>query len=775
MEKSKKKINKKVFSKKATGRSRKRVAMNAATAKTTVAKKQPEKQLEKQNVKRKITWKFPKFPNVKLDLKLTYIVVLFIYFLMLSFIDFILFANVKHDLIVLPYVLIAVNLGLSLIFCGLYGLFKKIGHIIICVFLFLLFIFTIMELAIFSTFNAFMPFSTIFANATDVLKNYGNETSLVAKNVVIPLFCTLAFLVVCLLLFKKLSAGYEKIHERYNYISIIAGLIILIVIRMPLEVNPDFTTNVLRFGLKEAVVYSLKRNNAIEIKDINKIEIVREKVEEKPHLSDSKTNTKIATAADTTTIEKIATAAEVSIPLGDNVLDIDFSKYNSDDPILNQINKYVESLKPTNKNRYTGIFKGKNLILICAEAYSHYVLDPVLTPTLYRLTNNGIRFNDFYVPSWGGSTSSGEFAFLTGLIPCEGADSMRKTVNKNMVFTMPRVLKKLGYKTGAYHNGKSDYYDRNVTHAENIGFDFYMATDNGLSAITHDSWPTDELMFEKTFETYCDDGPFCMYYMTMSGHAFYNDSESFKVQKSINKVKEVHGDKYPEQVNNYICYQMYLEDAVKKLVDMLEEKGMLDDTVICMVADHYPYGLKDNAFTDGNDYLSDLYGDKMKIDTFEIDKNMPILWSSVLEKEYINFPKDIDEPTSSIDLLPTFLNMFGIDYDSRFIAGRDVFSDNEAIVMYNNGKWRTKKGTYILEKNKTDMDSDYVDITKMVVNNKILYSKYVVDNDYYNLIFGDTDPFTYKENKVREVKLKGKAAEATTSETLETKEESPEN
>lgn len=423
-----------------------------------------------------------------------------------------------------------------------------------------------------------------------------------------------------------------------------------------------------------------------------------------------------------------------------NVFDIDFEKLNSksSDQMLINVNDYVSSLIPSKKNEYTGIFKGKNLILICAEAYSYYVLDPVLTPTLYRLTYNGFRFNDFYVPSWGGSTTSGEYAFLTGLIPCHATESMKQTIGKNMYFTMPRALKRKGYNTGAYHNGNYRYYDRNLTHGENLGFDFFLATGNGIEKVTK-SWPIDVEMIEDTFKTYCDNGPFCMYYMTMSGHAFYNDDESYKVIKSIEKVKERHGEKYEKQVMNYICYQMYLEDALTKLVELLTEKNMLDDTVICMVSDHFPYGLNSAAFTDGIDYLPNLYG-KGELNELELDRNMPILWSGCLENKYSHFKKDIDAPTSSLDLLPTLLNLFGEDFDSRLLVGRDALSDAEAVVAYNDGALKTSKGAYIPHDMKfhpnvgEEVDSQYVKLVRENAKNKVLYSDYVVTKDYFDYI-----------------------------------------
>ncbi len=117
------------------------------------------------------------------------------------------------------------------------------------------------------------------------------------------------------------------------------------------------------------------------------------------------------------------------------------------------MHQYVNSVAPSEKNEYTGLFKGKNLILICAEAFSDQVISKELTPTLYRLTHKGIYFSDFLSASWGGSTSTGEYSFLTGLIPIDGVETIQETRDKLNYYTMGTQLMKEGYHSCAYHNG----------------------------------------------------------------------------------------------------------------------------------------------------------------------------------------------------------------------------------------------------------------------------------------------------------------------------------
>lgn len=640
-----------------------------------------------------------------------------IFFIVLMAIDIVLFVvtGVNADR---NYIHVAsLNFALSGVLQFLYIRFGKKGLLASEIAVALILIITIVEIILFETYGIFMPPSSAINNAKHVKENYSDElVKVIAKNVTfivrfiifygVFLISSNEYLVKKqeLTTFENLSSVKKKI----NFVVLTASMILLCASFIFIDKSNDFSFNVQKYGIKTALVKSFfKTKENLKIETNNVVEIKRDK----------------------SYLDKY------------NVFDIDYENLDDTgfDERCKNVNEYVASRTPSNKNDYTGLFKGKNLILICAEAYSHYVINEELTPTLYRLTNNGFRFTDFYVPSWGGSTTSGEFAFLNGIIPNDAADSMKNTIGRNMCFSMPRVLKREGYNTGAYHNGNFRYYDRHLTHCEQEGFDYYLANGNGLEEIAG-NWATDEEMIEKTLDTYYDKEPFCMYYMTISGHAFYNDSSNYKVIKNIKKVKEVHGDKYPDQVNNYICYQLYLEEALHTLVTNLEKYNLLDNTVICMVADHYPYGLNAASFTDGTNYISHLY-EISDLNQFNLDKSMPIIWSYSLENEHKHFVKTIDTPSSSIDLLPTLLNLFGASYDSRLIAGRDVFSDEEPFVVYNSGSYITNRGRYSKLTNKFNsydgnaVSKEYIEEYKEKARNLILFSAYITYADYYNYVF----------------------------------------
>lgn len=428
---------------------------------------------------------------------------------------------------------------------------------------------------------------------------------------------------------------------------------------------------------------------------------------------------------------------ETPIEYGYNKLDLDFEALNQGASTkIKNLNSYVSSLTPSKKNEYTGLFKGKNLIMISAEAFTAEVIDPVLTPTLYRLANKGIQFTDYYQPSSAGTTG-GEYQNVFGMLPMAGGRSFKNTADNLNYYTMGSQLDRLGYYGKAFHNNSYTYYDRNKTHI-NLGYsDGFMGQGNGMEQYVKKAWPQSDLeMFQGTLPEYIGKQPFNVYYMSVSGHSGYTRSGNSMTNKNWDKVKDLN---YSDTVKGYLAANLELENALTYMVGELEAKGVADNTVIVISTDHFPYGL-DEAGTLGNmPYLSELYGYNVT-DYFERDHNRLVIWSGCLEKME---PIVVDTPTFSLDILPTLSNLFGTEFDSRLMPGRDVFSDAAPLVYNTNYDWKTDLGTYYSSSGKFVATNDsvtipdgYVENMKKVVRNKINYSTVAPNVDYYRHIFG---------------------------------------
>lgn len=396
---------------------------------------------------------------------------------------------------------------------------------------------------------------------------------------------------------------------------------------------------------------------------------------------------------------------------------------------------YIKELKPTTRNAYTGMFEGYNLIYLTAEGFSTYAIREDLTPTLYKMVNSSFVFNNYYVPLWQTSTSDGEYVNCTGLIP-DGQFSMRKSAENNMAYTLPGFFAGEGVRSRAYHNNSLSYYDRYLTHP-NLGYDFKAIKlgklseeewgDQLFTVDTPDAWPaSDYEMMEGTVGEYIGDERFHVYYMTVSGHVEYD----FKSNRMSSRNKEaVDGLNMSENARAYIACQIELDKALEYLLEQLELAGKLENTVICLSADHYPYGMTEEQYEElaGKDLSQDM----------DMYRNSLILWNGGMEE-----PVYVDKVCCSVDILPTLLNLFGFDFDSRMYAGRDILSDEEGLVIFNNKSFVSDTVAYdrnqetIAWKDELSEEEQeaYMETMEQTVKDRYRFSAYILRNDYYDLI-----------------------------------------
>ena len=437
------------------------------------------------------------------------------------------------------------------------------------------------------------------------------------------------------------------------------------------------------------------------------------------------------------TEEETSETQETVKEYGYNMLDLDFEALNKKaNSEQKKLNEYVAAQTPSKKNDFTGLFAGKNLILISAEAFSAEVINPELTPTLYRMANKGIQFTDYYQPASAGTTG-GEYQNVFGMLPTSGGKSFKNTADNLNYFTMGSQLNRLGYYGKAFHNNSYTYYSRNKTHI-NLGYsDGYMGYGNGMEQYVKKAWPqSDYEMFSGTLPTYIDKEHFNVYYMTVSGHSNYTKSGNSMTKRHWDRVAHLN---YSDTIKGYLAANLDFEDAMAYLISELEAKGIADDTVICISTDHFPYGLDNDAKLGNMPYLSELYGYDVT-NYFQRDHSRLIIWSGCLEKMD---PIVVDTPTFGCDILPTLSNLFGLEYDSRLMVGRDVFSDAMPLVWNANYEWKTELGTYFATKGKFVPASEdivvpdgYVASITAIVKNKMKYSSGVLNTDYFRLLFG---------------------------------------
>ena len=402
--------------------------------------------------------------------------------------------------------------------------------------------------------------------------------------------------------------------------------------------------------------------------------------------------------------------------------------------------EYFQTVQGTAKNEYTGLLEGYNLIYICAESFSNLALDKNATPTLYRLANEGIVLNNYY-NSFRNTTINGEYAFLTSLWPDVSRDakfgtavgSFAKTADHYMPYGLGNIFRtQCDVEAKGYHNYLGSYYIRNET-LPNLGFTCKFM-DDGMTFTS--SWPSSDLeMMQQSVDDFINDDRFCAYYMTFSGHGPYT-TQNVMYNRNIYTVRNLLGNRQLSYIGRgYIACNYELEKAMAYLMQRLEEAGKLENTLIVLTGDHYPYYVYD--------YDRDSLAGHHVETEFELYKSTCIMWAGGLEE-----PIQVDTPCCNVDILPTVLNLLGLRYDSRMIAGRDIFSSTPHYAALYNRNFITPLVIY----NNTDGTSawygrgdetdqfkeNYLNYYMTQVRNRYSMSLKIEDTDFYRFVWGNT-------------------------------------
>ena len=271
-----------------------------------------------------------------------------------------------------------------------------------------------------------------------------------------------------------------------------------------------------------------------------------------------------------------------------------------------------------------------------------------------------------------------------------------------------------------------------------MGYTF-KAVDSGLNIQV--DWPSSDLeMMEASVDDYIEsDGPFHAYYMTFSGHYQYTWDNAMSA-KNRDKVEDL---PYSDAVKAYIACNLELEYALEYLVNRLEEAGIADKTCIVLTNDHYPYGLTEEEY-------NELAGEELDT-TYEKYRNSFICYVPGLRENIT-----VDEYCSTADILPTLLNLFGVDYDSRLLTGTDVFSNGIHMAVLSDQSFITEDfrfdastETLTITNENVSVSNSTLDMYRLYVDNKFKISTDILNSNYYAHVFDqDTQAQTLEDTVV---------------------------
>lgn len=342
-------------------------------------------------------------------------------------------------------------------------------------------------------------------------------------------------------------------------------------------------------------------------------------------------------------------------------------------------------------NKYTGIFKDKNLIIVQLEGMDDWIVNESDTPVIYRMMNEGINFtNHFSFYNGGGSTFNSEFAINTGYVTPFSYLKNAYSFNKNSFpYSLARLFKNEDYSVNAFHMNTGEYYSRKINY-KNFGYDAYNSLKE-LGVYTDSSYELDrELILNETFNEleFPTDKKFLDYIITYSGHLPFTNTKGVckQLYKLDNTLYDEEGnviEKESSEENSEEIVLMSEEECIRRqnaetdymmelMLQTLEEKGLIDNTVIVVITDHYLYTVEDVSILERYKETSNNL----------INKTPFFIWSKDLQSTKIN------AVNSQLDVLPTILNLFGIEHNPNNYVGFDILDPSyEGIVYFSDYSW----------------------------------------------------------------------------------------
>lgn len=351
---------------------------------------------------------------------------------------------------------------------------------------------------------------------------------------------------------------------------------------------------------------------------------------------------------------------------------------------LNFLEEVFNNDDAKSSNEYTGIFKNKNVIFLQLEGLDSWLLTEKDTPNLYNLMNSSFNFtNHFSYYNGGGSTFNSEFAVNTGYITPLSYNQNAYTFNKNLFnYSMANMFKDAGYLVNAFHMNSKEFYSRGINYS-NWGFDNYYGLKDMVNYNDNSYMLDTELINNDTFYDlmFHSDKRFVDYIITYSPHMPFNQSKGVcKLILDKEKETSLDSEKSEESIQQVElteeeCARLQANETDKMiglLIQALRDNNLYDNTVLVVFTDHYLYTLDDMT-------ILDKY---KKTDNNLINHTPFFIWSSNIKL------KEIKEVTSQLSILPTVLNLFGIDYNSNYYIGTDALSnDYKGIVLFSDASW----------------------------------------------------------------------------------------
>ncbi len=388
-----------------------------------------------------------------------------------------------------------------------------------------------------------------------------------------------------------------------------------------------------------------------------------------------------------------------------------------------QIDRWFEARGEAGDNDMTGIFAGKNVVLVLMESMDDWAIGEH-TPTINRLMAEGMNFTDFYAAPYGGvRTFNSEFCLNNGIYLSTSGGYAFDYVTNDFRQSMANVLKGEGYTAKVYHYNSPAFYSRGEF-SPAMGYDEYVCYEDYVTEENQKDLYDDQFLFDNA-DIHADffrDGKKLNFIITRSAHLnyIYNEVLSYWGLKKYPYFRGLTG--HQEEDCMYLKAKL-VDDMFERLLAELEANGELENTVIVAMTDHYTYGIDDVQ----------LVLDRSGVDNMLLVEKVPFfIWSA-------DGPAmEVSKTLNTADVLPTVLNLMGVDSPYPYI-GQDAFDPKyEGYALFSNGSWvcgdvayDASKGTFLYLSEEAREDPEKNKQMAALVREFVTINNLILQTDYY--------------------------------------------
>jgi len=340
----------------------------------------------------------------------------------------------------------------------------------------------------------------------------------------------------------------------------------------------------------------------------------------------------------------------------------------------------IEKVKPTSDIPYYKeqeqlsdidlIDKNSNIIFIQVESLDEKMIGYTyngkeVTPFLNSLKEKNMYFENFYAQKVNGSFDA-DLSVLTSLYPVNKS-YVFKEIDMSSFVSLPKLLKKHGYSTLAFHGNVKTFFNRNKAYPD-LGFDVFYSEEDYNKKNTFQNEDAKKLgindydFFDQSVDYLAEvEKPFFAYFITLTSHTPFN----FYPKKMV-------GDKFSDIdnifVRDYFRSVNFVDKSLQMFFKKLEKNDLMKNTLVVIYADH-------ESEIDTSEYYSGI--DLETIRNIKAPYHIPLF----IINDNIGAELSSKHGTTT-DIAPTVLDIMGWENLPQQFVGSSLLLEQEKPLLF---------------------------------------------------------------------------------------------